>query len=99
MFEESDENVGTALKRLQLLLKEPFVFTKYQLDQYNIRKSQIKAVDDTQEHFQLRELHNNFINENSFLSIGQAITNTMTLIADKQSSDFDKKTESLSIKN
>ena len=79
------------MKRLQLLLKEPFLFTKYQLDQYNIRKSQIEAVDDTQEHFQLRELHNNFINENSFISIGQAITHTMTLIADKQSSDFDQK--------
>ena len=45
MFEELAESVDVDLKRLQDLLKEPFVFTKYYLEQYNIRKSQIVAVD------------------------------------------------------
>ena len=91
MFEDVDENVETALKRFNRLLKEPFVFTEYYLEQYNIRKSQIVAVDESQDHLELQELHNNFINENSFINIGQAITDTMTLIADKQSSIFDQK--------
>ena len=91
MFQDLDNNVTDALKRLKKLLKEPFVFTEYQLSQYDIRKSEIKAVDDAQDHLQVKELHNNFIYENSFISIGQAITHTMTLIADKQQSNFDQK--------
>ena len=83
MFDDVDENVEAALKRLQLLLKEPFVFTKYYLEQYNIRKSQIVAVDESQDHMELQELHNNFINENSFINISQVTTHTMKLISEK----------------
>ena len=68
------------------LLKQSFVFTDFQLRQYNIRKSQIEANDDnTQAFMQLKELHSNFIDDNSFINIGQVITHTMKLIAEKES--------------
>ena len=86
IFEDFDENVLSAWEKIRALLKQPFVFTDFQLRQYNIRKSQIEANDDnTQAFMQLKELHSNFIDDNSFINIGQVITHTMKLIAEKES--------------
>ena len=66
IFEDFDENVLSAWGKIRALLKQPFVFTDFQLRQYNIRKSQIEANDDnTQAFMQLKELHSNFIDDNS----------------------------------
>ena len=61
MFDEFDEHITLAWENIQVLLTEPFVFKKFQLNQYIIRKSEIQAINDSQAFLQLQDLHCNFI--------------------------------------
>ena len=72
------------MKKYNALLKEPSIFIEYQLDQYNIKKSQLNAVNHTQISSQLQELQQNFINDHSFLNIGQVITSTLEEITQNE---------------
>ena len=59
--------------------------------QYHTTITQFQSTDDTQQYMQLKELHQNFINDNSFINIGQVITKTLELIAINESSNVQQK--------
>ena len=83
---------------MNVLLKQPFVFTEYQLNEYNIRKSQVQSIDNSQKQTQLKELHNNFINDISFINIGQVIKTTLEGIAKTQSRKVHQKLSQQQVK-
>ena len=91
LCEKLDDNIDLAWKEIDVLLKQTFVMPEYQLNEYNIRKTQVLSIANAQQNTQLQELHNNFIQDNTFINIGQVVLTTLSEITKTQSNKVNQR--------
>ena len=68
-----DEIILDQWKTIDAILKGPFSFSAYQLEQHNIAKSRLTSIPHVTLEKQVQELHNNFMYDNCFVNIGKVI--------------------------